>query len=80
MSYKLARHVLVTFTEKSFQFINISLYSIPSISRTKPVTMTLTKKAAVKLSDHTPITYLSSTSLASCNLKNGIQAFCSTHT
>jgi len=28
--------------------------------------MKLTKKAAVKLSDHTPITHLLSTSLASC--------------
>jgi len=37
--------------------------------------MKLTKKAAVKLSDHTPIAYLLSTSLASCNLKNGFRRF-----
>ena len=33
------------------------------------------KKTAVKLSDHTPITYLLSTSLASRNLKNGFRCF-----
>jgi len=37
--------------------------------------MKLTKKAAVKLSDHTPIACLLSTSLASCNLKNGFRHF-----
>jgi len=37
--------------------------------------MKLTKKAAVKLSDHTPITYLLSTSMASCNLHNGFRRF-----
>jgi len=37
--------------------------------------MKLTKKAAVKLSDYTHITYLLSTSLASCNLKNGFRCF-----
>jgi len=37
--------------------------------------MKLTKKAAVKLSDHTPLTYLLSTSLALCNLKNGFRVF-----
>jgi len=37
--------------------------------------MKLTKKAAVKLSDHTPIAYLLSTSLASCHLKNGFRRF-----
>jgi len=34
-----------------------------------------TKKAAVKLFDFTPITYLLSTSLASCNVKNGFKRF-----
>jgi len=39
--------------------------------------MKLTKKAAVKLSDHTPITYLLSSSMASCrpNLNNGFRRF-----
>jgi len=39
--------------------------------------MKLTKKAAVKLSDHTPNTYLFllSASLASGNLKNGFRRF-----
>jgi len=37
--------------------------------------MKLTKKAAVKFSDHTPVTYLLSTSLASCNLKSGFRRF-----
>jgi len=37
--------------------------------------MKLTKTAVVKLSDHTPITYLFSTSLASCNLKSGFRRF-----
>jgi len=41
--------------------------------------MKLMKKAAVKLSDHTQITYLLSTSLTSCNLKNGFRRFFSTH-
>jgi len=35
--------------------------------------MKLTKKAAVKLSDRTHITYYLSTSVASCNLKNGVR-------
>ena len=39
------------------------------------VTLKLTKKAAVKLSDHTPITYLWSTSQASFNRKNGFRRF-----
>ena len=39
------------------------------------VIVKLTKKAAVKLSDHTPIAYLWSTSLASFNLKNGFRCF-----
>ena len=43
--------------------------------RNKTVTMKLTKKAAVKLSDHTPIIYLLSTWQASCNLKNGLKRF-----
>jgi len=33
--------------------------------------MKLTKKATMKLSDHSHFTYLVSTSLASCNLGNG---------
>jgi len=37
--------------------------------------MKLTKKAVVKLSDHTHITYLLSTSQASCNLKNEFRRF-----
>jgi len=37
--------------------------------------MKLTKKAAVTLSDSSPITYLLRTSLASCNLKNGFRRF-----
>jgi len=35
------------------------------------------EKAAVKLYDHTPITYLLSTSLASCNLKIRLRRFVS---
>jgi len=73
MSYKLALHVLVSnehelhSLNKLLQFINVltTLFSIHSISGTKTVTMKLTKKAAVKLSDHTPITYLLGTSLTS---------------
>jgi len=46
------------------------------LSGTKTVTMKPTKKETVKLSDHTPVTYLlMSTSLASCNLKNGFRRF-----
>jgi len=37
--------------------------------------MKQTKKAAVKLFDHIRIAYLLSTSLASCNLKNGLRRF-----
>jgi len=37
--------------------------------------MELMKKAAVKLSDHTPNIHLLSTSLPSCNLKNGFRRF-----
>jgi len=37
--------------------------------------MKVTEKAAVKLSEHTHITYLLSTSLASCKLKNGFRRF-----
>ena len=75
MSYKSALHVLATFTEKVVPVhTHIALFWIPSISETKLVIIKLTKKAAVKLFDHTPITYLS-TSLASCNLKNGFRCF-----
>jgi len=41
--------------------------------------MKITEKAAVKLSDYTPTMSVLSTSLASCNPKKLIQAFCSTH-
>jgi len=45
MSYKLALHVLVTFTEQVVPIHkHITLFSIPSISGTKTVTMTLTKR------------------------------------
>jgi len=37
--------------------------------------MKLTKKAAVKLSDHTHITCLLSTLLTSCNLNNEFRSF-----
>ena len=71
-------HVLVTFTEQVVPIHkHITLFWIPSISGTKTVTMKLTKKAAVKLSDYTSITYLLSTSLASCKLKNGFRRFVS---
>jgi len=44
MSYKLELHVLVTFTEQVVAIQkHITLPSIPSISRTKTVIMTLTK-------------------------------------
>jgi len=76
MSCKLALHMLVAFTEKVVpKHKHISLFSIPSISGTKTVTIKLTKKAAMKLSDYTPITYSLSTSLASCNLNNGFRRF-----
>jgi len=76
MSYKSALHVIAAFTEQVVPIHkHITLFWIASISGTKIVTMQLTKKAAVKLSDHTPITYLLSTSLASCNLKNGLRRF-----
>jgi len=52
-----------------------ALFSIHSLSGTKTFTMKLTKKAAVKLSDHTLIAYLLNTSLASCNLENGFRRF-----
>jgi len=76
MSYKLSLHVLVTFTEQVVPIHkHITLFWIPSISATKAVTLKLTKKAAVRLSDHIPITYLLSASLASCNLRNGFRRF-----
>jgi len=37
--------------------------------------MKLTLKEALKVYHHTPIIYLLSTSLASCNLKNGFRRF-----
>jgi len=46
-----------------------------ALSRTKTVTMKLTKKAAVKLFDHTPITYWLSREPASCNLENEFRHF-----
>jgi len=45
------------------------------MSGTKTVTVKLTKEASAKLSDHTPIVYLLSTTLASGNLKNGFKRF-----
>ena len=42
------------------------IWAARALSGTNTVTMKLTKKTAVTLSDHTPITYLLSTSLASC--------------
>ena len=45
MSYKLALHVLVTFTEKVVPIHKrITLIAMPSISQTETVTMTLTKR------------------------------------
>jgi len=77
MSYKLALHVLVTFTEEVARHKHITSFWIPSIAGTNTVTMKLTKKAVVKLSDHTPITYLLSSSVpvASCHLQNGFRRF-----
>jgi len=57
MSYKSPLHVLATFTEQVVPIHKyITLFSIPSISATKTVTMKLTKKAEVKLSDHSHFT------------------------
>jgi len=68
MSHKLALHVLVKFTEQVVPIhYHITLFWIPSISGTKTVIMRLTKKPAVKLSDHTHITYLLS-SLCNCTV------------
>jgi len=76
ISCKLALHVLVRYTE---QFVlihkHVTSFRISSISGTKTATMEPTKKASVKLSDHTPIIYLLSTSLASWNLKNWFRRF-----
>jgi len=58
MSYKSALHVLATFTEQVVPFHkHVASFWIPSISEnnSQTVTMKLTKKAAVKLSDHTRI-------------------------
>jgi len=59
MSYKLAPYMLDTITE---QVVPIhkhnTLFWIPSTLGTQTVTMKRTKKAAVKLSDRTPVTYL----------------------
>jgi len=52
-------------------------WAATALSGTKTVTMKLTKKAAVKSSDHTPTTHLLSILLASCNLKNGYRRFVS---
>ena len=65
MSYKLALHVFVRFTEQVVPLQkHITSFWIPSISGTKTVTMKLMTKAAVRLSDHTHVTYLLSTSLS----------------
>ena len=51
--------MFVTFTEQVVPSNkHITLFWVPLISGTKTVTMKLTKKAAVKLSDHTSIIYL----------------------
>jgi len=56
MSYKLAMHVLATFTEQVVPIHNhITLLWIPSISGTQTVIIKPTKKPGVKLSDNTPI-------------------------
>jgi len=45
MSYKLALYVLVAFSEQVVPIHkHITLFSIPSISGTKKVTMTITKR------------------------------------
>ena len=46
-----------------------------TMSERKTVTMKPMKKAVVKVFDHTPIRYLLSTELASCNLENGFRRF-----
>ena len=71
MSYKLPLHAFVVPSQKILGYLILDSLDI----RNKTVTMKLTKKAAVKLSDHTPIIYLLSTWLASCNLKNGLKRF-----
>jgi len=64
MSSKLAPHVFVTFTEQVVP-IHKHEFILNSVDvSNKKVTMKLTKNAAVKLFDHTPITYLLS---ALCN-------------
>ena len=88
MSYKLAQHLLVTFTgqvvpiHKHVTFLNS--FDI----RNKNSHNDTNEKAALKLYDHTPIPYLLSTSLASCKVphwqfqtssEKWVQAFCSTH-
>ena len=59
MSYKLAPYMLNTITEQVVPIHKHNTLSwIPWTLGTKTVTMKRTKKAAVKLSDHTPMTYL----------------------
>jgi len=68
MLYKLALHVLVTFTEQVVSIHkHITLFLIPLISGTKTVIIKLTKKPAMKLSDNTSITYLLN-SLCNCTV------------
>jgi len=57
MSYKLPLHAFVVPSQKILGYLILDSLDI----RNKTVTMKLTKKAAVKLSDHTPIIYLLST-------------------
>ena len=58
-----------TFTEQVDPIHNcITLFWIPSKSRTKTVIKKLTKKPVVKLSDYTPITYLFC-SLCNCTVR-----------
>ena len=68
MSYKLAPHVLATFTEQVVPIHkHITLFWIPSISGAETVIMKLSKKPVVKLPDNTPISYLFS-SLCNCTV------------
>jgi len=51
--------MLITFTEQVVPIHkHIALFSLPLISGPKTVTMILTKKAAVKLSDHFLLGYI----------------------
>jgi len=77
MSYKLALHAFVTFTEEVVPIQkHISYFTLNSHDiRSKNSHNKTNEMAAVKLPDHTPIAYLLSTSLVSCMLKNGFRRF-----